>query len=187
MWNYNNKIPLHPCGRCPLGDFYLFLTFRPNGLIWRLVFNKPFIKGIKDGEIQVIPRLVIIESPWDPRWTRWGLDGVFLLLIHTSMNRQLAQIGLRPTPCQPLWEGLVAPLGLAGLFAKIVTEATPGPKANIRCLTFHYREIFTRLLAQVGFGRAPTKIAQKRTPASWATIRLLTFHYRQILKPSLAE
>ena len=61
-------------------------------------------------------------------------------------------------PCGPIGAGRVS--------AKIVTEATPGPKANIRCLTFHYREIFTRLLAQVGFGRAPTKIAQKRTPAS---------------------
>ena len=77
---------------------------------------------------------------------------------------------------------MLAQVGFGRVLDRMAKKLFPALLANVRILTFHYRQILKSLGAQVGFGRVPNRMAKKALPALLANVRILTFHYRQILK-----
>ena len=82
---------------------------------------------------------------------------------------------------------MLAQVGFGRVLDRMAKKFLPALLANVRILTFHYRQILKSLGAQVGFGRVPNRMAKKVLPALLANVRILTFHYRQILKSFWGE
>ena len=62
------------------------------------------------------------------------------------------------------------------------SKTAPSPKAHIRFLTFHSRQMLKWLGGPLGLEDVWNRIGAEASPGPRASIRLLTFHYREILK-----
>ena len=109
-------------------------NFRPNGLMGRHSFLWPLYKGIRSRRGSSSSRngnyLNHLEPKMDQMELGWPLIALGTDVDETPTGPDWLETDATPAPVKRP----CGPIGAGRVFAKIVTEATPGPKANIHRL-----------------------------------------------------